>query len=378
MKILYITNDGSLYGANRALLTLIKKVKARGYKVEVLLSRHGEIEIALRDLNIKYYIFKTCTWVKYNSDAKWKTPLRKLFNKISFFYIGKRLQKEKYDIVHTNSSVTNLGIYLSTKWNVKHVWHIRENLDTYKLEYMYNDDYVTRAYSESDVIITISDFIKKYFLNRLNVSTKVVTIYDGVEKFEVKPITHDKCVFCTAGVITEYKNQYQVCKSIKKLVDNGYKNVLYYIVGGIQEKNYYDKIINFISDNNLQDYIVLTGHETNPNKYYMKSDVGIMASENEGFGLVTVEYMMSNLVVLGADSGATSEIICDGENGLLYNSLTENSLYEKMEWCINNLQNLQFIKKEAKRRALKKYESNIYANNIINIYENLENEKKSI
>lgn len=47
-------------------------------------------------------------------------------------------------------------------------------------------------------------------------------------------------------------------------------------------------------------------------------DVFVMGSGREAFGLVTVEAMAAGTPVVGINSGATQELIVDGENGLLF------------------------------------------------------------
>ena len=52
-----------------------------------------------------------------------------------------------------------------------------------------------------------------------------------------------------------------------------------------------------------------------------QSDIGIIASDHEGFGLATAEYMRQGLPVIGRRSGATPELIEDGVTGILYDDV---------------------------------------------------------
>lgn len=52
--------------------------------------------------------------------------------------------------------------------------------------------------------------------------------------------------------------------------------------------------------------------------YVALSDVGIMASRREGFGRVTFEYLVLGKPVVGANSGATPEMVLDGKTGYLF------------------------------------------------------------
>lgn len=368
MKVLFITNDNSVYGANRALLTLIDELKENTCTCDVLLSRKGPIIDELNCNNINYYLYKTCPWMCNKSERRWKNICRIIFNKAAFWFISKKLKKENYDIVHTNSSVTNLGAYLSKKWKCKHVWHIREIPDAYQLEYIYPDSYVRKQYSKADKVVVISNYVLDYYKRVLNSDAKLQVVYDGVKVNISKHVDHEVFAFCIVGTITEDKGQLLVCKSVKLLLNRGINNFICYIIGGTSDSEYYKKVCAYVNDNNLDRNISMVGHTSNPAKYYEISDVGIMASNSEGFGLVTIEYMLNELLVLGANAGATPELICDGANGFLFKKNDYIDLADMMMWCIQNKDMLKQISLESRNYAMEHFSSKKNAEQILDIY----------
>lgn len=56
------------------------------------------------------------------------------------------------------------------------------------------------------------------------------------------------------------------------------------------------------------------------------SDVYLMASDNEGFGIALIEAMATGLVCVATDCGGPSEILVDGENGFLVEPTDEGVL----------------------------------------------------
>jgi hypothetical protein len=60
------------------------------------------------------------------------------------------------------------------------------------------------------------------------------------------------------------------------------------------------------------------------------ADVGITPSKREAFGRVTFEYMFAGLPVVGANSGATPELIDDGKTGFIYSKDSASSLASKL------------------------------------------------
>lgn len=66
-------------------------------------------------------------------------------------------------------------------------------------------------------------------------------------------------------------------------------------------------------------------------------DIELMCAERETFGWVTVEGMRSGLLVIGANTGATPEIITNMKTGLLYTHGDARDLADKIEWVLKIL-----------------------------------------
>jgi glycosyltransferase involved in cell wall biosynthesis len=54
------------------------------------------------------------------------------------------------------------------------------------------------------------------------------------------------------------------------------------------------------------------------NRYYQESDLVVLPSVDEGFGLVLVEAQLCQIPVIGADSGGIQDIIVHEKTGLLF------------------------------------------------------------
>ena len=84
----------------------------------------------------------------------------------------------------------------------------------------------------------------------------------------------------------------------------------------------------------VEHVIEVVGYVEDTREWYLKSDIVVMASRLEAFGRVTVEAMMSGCLVVGADSGGTSEIISNGITGILYDASKKNDLLDKLEYAV--------------------------------------------
>jgi glycosyltransferase involved in cell wall biosynthesis len=67
----------------------------------------------------------------------------------------------------------------------------------------------------------------------------------------------------------------------------------------------------------VEDLLTIHGPTRDLGPYWTAAHVGLMCSQNEAFGRVTVEAMRAGLPVCGTDSGGTPEIIQPGIAGLL-------------------------------------------------------------
>ena len=76
----------------------------------------------------------------------------------------------------------------------------------------------------------------------------------------------------------------------------------------------------------VEDRVNLHGATDEVASYWSAAHVGLICSECEAFGLVTVEAMRAGLPVCGTDAGGTPEIIDSGVNGLLSPAGDANAL----------------------------------------------------
>lgn len=82
-------------------------------------------------------------------------------------------------------------------------------------------------------------------------------------------------------------------------------------------------------------------------------DIELMCAERETFGWVTVEGMRSGLLVIGANTGATPEIITNMKTGLLYTHGDARDLADKIEWVLKNPSSADEIRKMEKNSQMK-------------------------
>ena len=382
MHILFIANCESLYGANRSMIDLAIELQKLGQKIFFFFPWQGtgknryRLKKEFEKNGFSYACLNYCPSVHAGEKSRITNGV--LHNEINQRCLGKMKEyvlRWQIDIIHTNSLTHTVGALLSRQMNKPHVWHIREALQS-----DYNLNYDSRLYyryhlRRADQIICISNFIRKVHKNILS-GTKTVTLYNGfnVENYLLdgayqKNVNNYTMIIC--GVIRKEKGQLEAVKAMEYLINRyNVRNVRLQIVGeGFGA--YTEQIQRFIKQHNLDSYIDILPFHKDLRELRKNADIALVCSENEAFGRVTIESMLSENLVIGADAGGTAEIIEDGVVGYLYKVNSAEDLSEKIYYVITHWNEQEEIIKSAKEYARTNYAVENYAKRIMSLYENL-------
>ncbi len=105
-------------------------------------------------------------------------------------------------------------------------------------------------------------------------------------------------------------------------------------------------------------------------KQYARMDVAWVSSRSEGFGLSALEAMAQGCPVVAAAVGGLTEIITDGDNGLLFPSEEPTTLATQTIALLHNPQRRQQIATAARHRA-QAFSFENYQEQILNLYSKL-------
>ncbi|WP_437922303.1 glycosyltransferase family 4 protein [Sphingobacterium sp. LRF_L2] len=149
---------------------------------------------------------------------------------------------------------------------------------------------------KSDVVVCISEFVKKELASYCNLDGKEVqVIYNGntvsdtikPEKIEISNFDDKKRLIYTVGAILPKKNFH----SLLYLLVNNDANLV--ISGEIFDKSYHAEIIALAKKLNVEHRVFFTGPVSEAQKYYFLQTCNLFCfpSLTEGFGLPVVEAM---------------------------------------------------------------------------------------
>jgi len=380
MNILFVAHEERLNGASLSLIGIIDEL-IQDNKIYVLTNRkEGKFLEELKKRNIIIIHSKYRWWRIEKNKNKFRWTARRIYrglqisgiNLFSAIKLKNKMKSEKIDIIHSNTSVVNIGAIIASFCNIPHVWHIREfGMEDQNLEFIYSRKYSLKYMKKhSEYIIAISKAVYNKYNKDLKCD-KFGVIYNGVSLKNIQKkefIENDnglKLIIC--GALTNGKGQKDAILAINELMKRGHKKLDLRIAGSGTNDNV-ESIKTLIKRLNLQSNIELLGRVDNLIDIRKNTDIELVCSRCEAFGRVTIEAMMSMMPVIGANTGGTTELIKDGYNGFLYNQGNYIDLADKIEMFLKDRNKIETMGKNAQEFA-QNFTSSLNAKKIYDIYE---------
>lgn len=363
-NILFISHERKMGGANHSLVELVKGLQELGHNVSVVVLYRGcQIDKKLRGMGVETF---PCFFGWWQQPKNWPYVLKSAFRLLHWFQrfsvirISGYVKKHRVDIIHSNSSVIDIGAQVAAKTGCKHVWHFREYGEP-DLEYMYGRgkslDY---AYKYSDMIVFISNALYDFYKQFAD-EKKSRVVYDGIVSKETEDAESTLYVdktreeehiftFLVTGNISPGKNQKLVVDAVHILtsqmgIDSHSFRV--YFAGATtslaESKRYMQEIQTSINQYGL-DNLFFTGYVEDMARLRTEVDAEIVSSKSEAYGRVTLEAMLSHNLVIASDTSANPELVGESEHGLLFRNNDVNDLAMKMRQAMDD-DNTEYIER---------------------------------
>ena len=205
------------------------------------------------------------------------------------------------------------------------------------------------VFSKFDNIIAISKsvakkFNEKYEFKKMKVIYNLINTEKIIEKSKEFNIENenDKINFISVGRFHNMKGYDRLIDVFGKLnKESMLDNVTLRLIGDGPD---FDLIKTKIKENDLNGKVILEGLKKNPFPYVKSSDVFLMCSRYEPFGLVILEAMVLNVPVLSTEVASINEIM-DKKYGMIVEN-SEEGLYNGIKRIIEDKNILAKYKKE--------------------------------
>ena len=365
-------------GAALALYDLIKELKDNYDDIVpiVVTGKKNGLNKMLEEIGVENYSAQYKNFMSSYKKPEW--IYRVMLNvryKMGQYCAIKRLEKiidfSEIDIIHSNLNRIDIGAILAQKYKIPHIWHIREHGDgsDFKLTSVMRNP-IRYMNSFNSYTIMISNSVEKVWkLKGLN-NKKMRLIYDGVRtelyNIETKQDNRNlKMIFM--GGYDKNKGQEDLIDALKTLPEDLKRLIQIDFFGNGSEK-YIKYLKNKIYENGLEKVMKINSYQHDIWKHISDYDIGLNCSHGEGFGRVTVEYMMAGLCPIASDRGATPEIIENGITGIIYDSSSSEELKNSIIWALNNRKAIRKMGIDASEFAKKEFSMSKHAREIRELY----------
>uniref|UniRef100_UPI003F952BA7 glycosyltransferase n=1 Tax=Mycobacterium sp. TaxID=1785 RepID=UPI003F952BA7 len=208
---------------------------------------------------------------------------------------------------------------------IPHYWMVHEfGTDDHQLRFLLGYHRSIRLISQlSESVICLSQAVEKAMLAH-DPKMRTFQVYPIVDTpLGTPPERHpgEPMRAVLAGRFAESKGQHLAVEAVAISRKAGVDIELALIGGGNQKP-----VRKLARRLGVEDLVSIHGPTRDLGPYWSAAHVGLMCSQCEAFGLVTVEAMRAGLPVCGTNAGGTPEIIDPGVNGLLSSAGDANAL----------------------------------------------------
>ncbi|MGO1469550.1 MAG: glycosyltransferase family 4 protein [Tissierella sp.] len=315
MKVLHIN---SYYSVSSFYKNLYKEQIKKGLDIDVYVPVAKNIDTSSLDLGEFSYISK--------NHGKYDRVLFSLKHSKIYKDIIKTYDISSYDLIHAHSLFSNgfIAYKLYKEYGIPYIVAVRNtDINVFFSKMIHLRQLGVNILKNAKEIIFISETYKKHVLDKYidedkkeDIFNKSTTIPNGIDKFWLENKYYDRSApdkgaikLLYVGIIDKNKNIGTTIEACKKLIEEGYK-INYTIIGKIKDESFN----NMIEKNSFIEYIPHISKEELI-EYYRESDIFVMPSKHETFGLVYLEAMSQGMPVIYTKGQGFDGRFEDGEVG---------------------------------------------------------------
>lgn len=237
------------------------------------------------------------------------------------------IDREKLDILHVHYAVPHAICAILARDMAKHPVKIVTTLHGTDITILGVDQslkpLIKYGIDASDAVTAVSDDLIKQTYELVQSSKDIQTVYNFIDESQYHPvetgdlkkrygIEADEAVFIHISNFRPVKRIQDVIKSFS-LINQSIKAKLL-LIGDGQELPAARELISQLG---LEEQVLVLGSQKHLAELLSISDVMLLLSEKESFGLVALEAMACGVPVIGTRIGGIPEVIKDGETGFL-------------------------------------------------------------
>ena len=345
--------------------------------VEKLINSNVEVDVFTRDHNRKNEIEGHFTNVNVNYIKAGESFIDKIgiFDHIDQFVEGvnefKKLKNIQYDLIFAHYWLSGVAsLKLKKIWNIPVITTFHTMQEIKQEAFPFNIDDPQRetqeklVSQESDALVVWSKHEKNFIASNYKVDPKKIYIIPpGVDLELFKPIDqkeareeiniqNDLKVILFVGRLERLKGLDTLLEALS-MIDQEKINLL--VVGGLYNISEVTRLKKLCNDFNLLEKVHFIGsiNRTDLKYYYNSSDICVLPSYYESFGLSALEAAACGVPVVASKKGGLSSIVIDKKTGYLLQWRCPGPFVEKLEILLQSKDLRKSMGKNARQHAEK-------------------------
>lgn len=381
INILYLHAGAEMYGADKVLLDLIRRLDKNKYRPLVILPTEGVLVDAFKEEGIevevipypimrrKYFNLKgICRYgyemIKYS----------KMLTKIA--------KREHIDIVHTNTASVMEGVFVSKRLKIPQLWSIHEIIVSPKIMFKITSKLIAKY---AKITITDSGAVKEHLESSGYFNGIIKVVYNGVDSERFNPkndcsylydewnVPKNAKVIGMMGRVNSWKGQSDFLEAAN-IVMSKFPDVYTVFIGSAFEgEGWREKeLADVIAKSPYSDQIISRGYRTDSQGIYKFYDIFVLPSTNpDPLPTVVLEAMATGKPIVGYRHGGVYEMVKEGYNGLLAEVRNPKDLADKIEQLLIDDELREQMGEYSRERLLSHFSIEAYIKNYSDIYDKL-------
>jgi len=382
INILFLHAGAEMYGADKVMLDLIKRLDKSKYTAYVILPTNGVLVDALKNEGINVTVMP------------YPIMRRKYFNPIGIIkYFGglnkytkkitKLAKQWNIDVIHTNTAATLEGSFVSRKLKIPQLWSIHEIIVKPAIMYKFTSKLIAKY---SSITITDSSAVKEH-LEKSGCFRKdaVKVIYNGVDAKRFTPesdcsylydewnIPRNAPIIGMMGRVNSWKGQADFLKAANILMKRHPDLYTVFVGAAFEGEEWREKeLADSIEASPYKDRIINKGYRTDSQGIYKLYDVFVLPSTNpDPLPTVVLEAMATGKPVVGYRHGGVCEMVKEGYNGLLAEVRNPEDLADKIDVLLKDKDLRKKMGNNSRKRLLENFSIESYVQNYSEEYDRL-------
>lgn len=303
-----------------------------------------------------------------------------------YFELRRILKEENINLLHIHVWNPASCRYAFSAASSRKIPIITTEHDPFKLN-LFKDLIKKRSLKKVNCVVTVSKNNQK-ILQKLypEFKNKFVVIPNGIDttwwhsqslritdldrkktKEELFLAHENSLIITSIAELHERKGLKYLIEAIPEIITK-FQNIKLAIVGEGPQRNELEKLIKELK---IENHVILTGRQKEIPKLLKCSDIFVLPSRREAFGLVILEAMISGLPIIASNTGGIPEIITANKTGILVEPESSQELSKALIKLIENDKKRQEFSLAGQKLVHEKFEAKKMAEEYAKIYENV-------